>query len=373
MKLVCLMLIVGMFSCTYQGHVTPWPENTDNRGRSFTSGKLSEIATEIIAIPLDTNSNCRMGTIKQIRRDGADLFILSGSTLYHFDRKGRFINTITSSEGCNFRVRDYVVDPVRKQLVVLGTRQAIHYFSYNGELLGKKELNPASCPWQALIKLSYYDNHIWATAQSIVSRGNNPIVACCEKWLYKFDRDFNLLEGTRLNEIELGRPCVGGNFLPELSVVNNRIYAYSPSFQKDKLLRDTLYITSANRAGAYATAQHKMAVAYNGNICPIGYENPVSMLPFKMSNRFLLSSYDTNISPERNYLFCYDRETCRSFMLDKGFDDNFYNTGLVSGLHSVDVYNGELWYSKSGKDLLDSFPERNESDNPVLFFVKLRV
>lgn len=372
MKLVCLMLIAAMFSCTYQGHVTPWPQNVDNRGLCSTSGKLSEIVTEIIAIPLDTTPDCRLGSIKQLRRDGADLFVLSGSKLYHFDKRGRYINTLTTRDGCDFPVRDYVVDPVRKQLIVLGTEQAVYYFSYTGRQLARKELL-TDCSWQTLIKLSHYNNHIWVTADNLLSDESGNTVAYYEKWLYKFDMDFNFLESVKLHTVNLGRPCLGGNFSPELSVVNDKLYAYSPSVQKDELLRDTLYLVSINKLEPTIRMHSKITMLENKKHVSLGSQYPVCMMPFRVGNRFLISSYHANSSKDKNYLFCYDRETFRSFMLDNGFEDNFYETGLVSDLQPVDVYNEELWYSKSGKDLLKSFPERKENDNPVLFFVKLKV
>lgn len=372
MKLVCLMLIAAMFSCTYQGHVTPWPENMDNAGLCSASGKLSEIVTEIIAIPLDTTPYCRLGSIKQVRRDGGDLFILSGGKLYHFDRSGRYINMLKSSDGSDFPVRDYVLDPVRKRLIVLGAEQAVHYFSYTGLQLARKELR-TDCSWLTLIKLSHYNDHIWITANNLVPDKNDNTITCYEKWLYKFDMDFNFLESVKLHAVDLGRPCLCGNFSPEFSVVDDKLYAYSPSAEKDELLRDTLYLVSTNRLEPTIRKHANITLFEDEGRTSLGIQYPVCMMPFRVGSRFLVSSYHANVSKDKNYLFCYDRETFRSFMLDNGFEDNFYETGLVPDLQPVDVHNEELWYSKSGKDILNSFPEREETDNPVLFFVKLKV
>lgn len=79
------------------------------------TGTLSDVADEVIAIPLETNTRCLLSHARQIKRDGNDLFLLSKRQLYHFDCSGKFIYQITHCEQAyknNLLVSDYVIDPV---------------------------------------------------------------------------------------------------------------------------------------------------------------------------------------------------------------------------------------------------------------------
>jgi len=53
-------------------------------------------------------------------------------------------------------------------------------------------------------------------------------------------------------------------------------------------------------------------------------------------------------------------------------DDNFYKTGKILELQSIDLQSNTYCYYKSGKELAYSFPDLTNKDNPVLFIVKMK-
>ena len=106
--------------------------------RSNLTGALSDIADEVIAIPLQDSGTHSIKEAKYIRQEGDNLFLISNETLYRFNRKGEFICRITHPD--DIRVAGYVVNPANQQLIVLGNTDDIFYYSFNGDLLTRKKL-----------------------------------------------------------------------------------------------------------------------------------------------------------------------------------------------------------------------------------------
>ena len=54
-----------------------------------------------------------------------------------------------------------------------------------------------------------------------------------------------------------------------------------------------------------------------------------------------------------------------------GFTDNVFITGKIQ-LSSIGLFSNEFYFYKWHDDLSESFPERTEKDNPVLFIGSLK-
>ena len=154
-------------------------------------GSLSDVAEEVIAIPLETNGHCSLKKIKMIKRDREDIFLVSDRRLYHFNSSGQFLGQITAYRPGTkqpVELADYAVDPVRDRLIVIGTGQEVYYYDYNGQLLFQSIL-PQDASWKTFGHMAYYDNHLWATIDLVNSE--NKQAPTVEQWLYKFDLGFN--------------------------------------------------------------------------------------------------------------------------------------------------------------------------------------
>lgn len=318
------------------------------------TGNLSDVAEEVTAIPLETNLHCQLGHVHRIKRDGNHLFLLSKHQLYHFSCSGKFINQITytgQSHKNSFTVSDYVVDPIHKQLIVMDDKLNAHYFNYEGDYLGRIDLSKHRT-WNSLFKLSYYDNHLYATAERQIQRKEAGNRYCVEQWLYKFDTTFNEVETRRLTNVELGRFTLEQAFAPEVAVVNQQVYVQSPAVQPDLLLRDTLYLINQNKLD-------------------ITDDYPY-ILPIRINKRFLISTHYNAQVEEKSYTFCFDRLKNQAYNVAGGLTDNFYQTGNVPELQPMDINSNYYCYCKTGKDVEELFPERTTDSNPVLFIIKLK-
>ena len=80
---ICLIALYGWIG--YQViHTTDLPQCQPE-------GSLSDVAEEVIAIPLKTNGHCSLNKIKMIKRDREDIFLVSDRQLYHFNSSGQFL------------------------------------------------------------------------------------------------------------------------------------------------------------------------------------------------------------------------------------------------------------------------------------------
>ena len=138
----------------------------------------------------------------------------------------------------------------------------------------------------------------------------------------------------------------------EIAVKNGHVYVQAPSLQPAHILNDTLYLINSNQ----------LTIT----------EDYAKILPLQIGTRFLISTHYDPTLPERSYTFCYDQRRTKAYHVQGGLDDNFYKTGKILELQSMDLQSNTYCYYKSGKELAYSFPDLTNKDNPVLFIVKMK-
>jgi len=309
-------------------------------------GALSEIADEVVAVPLKHTQEYKIKNARHVRQVGSNLFLVSNDALYRFSIDGEFLGRLTDPDV--IKVGGYIIDSSYRQLIVLGNQDDIHYYSFDGELLGTKKLK-SDLPHQRIQTASMYGENIWMAEERLTLDTDTQMVTS-EYVAVKYDRSFNQIESRSIRSAELGREQeLPFSFHPELAVHpdTGRLYVYSPSFNPEALLRDTLYLYgNKNRIAATSDA--------------------VLSYPIRMGSRFWIS----NNEPQES-IFCYDTKRGHCWQLANGLEDNFYNTGEITTLRSMDIYNNNYYYFKSGDEVKEAFPEAT-SDSLILFIVKVK-
>jgi hypothetical protein len=339
MKVPLFLLFCAVVSCVHQREKHSSTDDVETRNC------LSEISAEVVAVPLETNSFCRFGEVRQVKCDTRDLFVRSENGIYRFDRTGKFRNCLSTDAGRP--ICDFALNPGRKQVMVLDSLQQLHCFTYGGQALFRMDLG-TNAPWQTILGIACYDDSLWVATERLTPDHR------FEKRIVRMDFSGQVEEDYTLTEVNLGRFSLPCNYSLELSVVGNRLYAYAPFSSKETILRDTLHLLSGNL------------------LPPAGAPGTIQVMPVRTNGRFLFASYRENVSERENYLFLYDREKDKAYPLH-GFMDDFYQTGPVTNLQAVDMHSGEYCYCKSGKEVAHVFPGRSETANPVLFLFKLTV
>jgi hypothetical protein len=344
-KLPLLLLFLAVVSCMHRG------KTASSSGDSEITDSLSDISSKITAIPLETNPQCLLSELKQVKQSDSFIFIWSGNDIYRFNHQGVFINRITQNN--HFPVHHFTINPDNQQVIVLDTLNLIHSYSFDGNILYTEDAE-TGLPGQAILDLLYHNHSLWAVTEKL-SDDNR-----FEKWLYELDLSFRPLEGMKYTSVDLGHFFVESSFDSKLYVADRKICVYSSFLSKKTLLADTLFIITSGQLNP----NRLFPLREFGNVCA------AYSLPFFLNKRYLIASYQTHQTESENYLFCFDRKTNKAFNLS-GFTDDLYQTGVVKDLQPLDPNNQEYYFYKSGKEVIASFPEREENANPVLFVVKL--
>lgn len=211
--------------------------------RSNPTGALSDIADEVIAIPLQDSGTHSIREAKYIRQEGDNLFLISNETLYRFNRKGEFICRITHPD--DIRVAGYVVNPANQQLIVLGNTDDIFYYSFNGDLLTRKKLKCDLPENRHMLSISMHNNRIFTT-EECVHGDTAGKTATIEKQIVEYDSSFHKLQSHTIRPVDLERSaCPIGCLAPEVAVEpgSGTVYAYAPPINPGTYY-GTLYILS---------------------------------------------------------------------------------------------------------------------------------
>ena len=320
------------------------------------TGSLSDVAEEVIAIPLEPAGDYQIKKARNVRQEGKNLFLISDETLYRYSRNGEFICRITNP--AEIKVAGYVVNQLQHELIVLGNTDDIFYYSYEGELLEKKKLK-SDLPEQKMLSVSMHKDRIWMMEEH-VSVDTETNISKIEKQVVGYDTSFRKKETRKLIHSDLGREqYMPACFSPQLFVDkgSDLLYAHSPSLQPEHLLTDTLYLKQR----------------WRNQLISAWYDNSVPLFPVNPGSRFWLSTYTCSSDESLSYTFFYDTKTEQGIQVQGGFHDNFYQTGRVEEIENMDMYNQTYCFCKSGKDVENLFPDKTKGDeNVVLFIVKLK-
>ncbi len=315
-------------------------------------GCLTDIADEVTAIPLHPIDD-EIKNITNLYQEGDNLFLISNRILYRFDNNGQFICRITNPE--RIEVANYMVDSLHQRLIVLGNVDDVHFYSFNGDLLETKKMQNES-PYYRILSANMIRQEVWITEECAFHDSDTGSF-CIQKQVVRYDSSFNKISAYPLFVADLSEKEICRSFgRLELGIDKDsgKVYAYAPPLSPDNLLRDTLLL------------KRKELTSGNSVIA-----DEITIYPFRFGQRFWIASsypYDT----EKSYTYCFDQRSNKSWQLAEGFEDDFYHTGSISELRSMDIYNNTCYFSKAGNEVKESLIENMNVDNPVIFIVKLK-
>lgn len=321
---------------------------------SATTGLLSDIAKEVTAIPLKTFGKATVPNVRNVQQEGANLFLISDDILYRFHRSGELIAPVTDPQ--LIAVAGYLIDPVRRCLVVMGNEDEVHFYSFDGNLLDAKKISESG-GHKRIHTAALYDNRIW-TAEECLRLDPDTHTCCIEKQVVEYDSSFQKIKTHAITSAQLYN---GSNihsschFELAVSEHTGELYAYTPSIDPDNLLRDTLLIKQRQ-------ILHADKPGTRG----------ITAYPLRFGTRYWISSYEDPGHSGLYRTFCFDRDSGQSWHIKEGFKDNFYHTGDISRLHPSDMYGNLYYFCKSGEETKSNALNKSEPGNAVVFMVKLK-
>jgi hypothetical protein len=283
-------------------------------------GVLSDITDKVVSIPMETPDSGKVTHIKRVLKDGDDIFLISNNRLLHYDISGKFINPVAQDIVENDEyIGSYTLNTDQRQVIVIDSQRNITVYSYAGKLLSKTALPHE---WYRISALEYYKGHLWATAETLAETNEPDNSYTIKNNLYQFDYRMNIISKTALRTADTGRERLWeGNCINELLADDEGLYAYSSPYTQDYLLDDTLHILK----------QKKIPSLHTGEIAGRG-----CIYNLRKGHRFFIAN--------NGFTFCYDNKNHTAYRLNKGFKDNFFDTGNVSRFQPVDIYGNTYCY-----------------------------
>jgi hypothetical protein len=296
------------------------------------SGALSDISNNVIPVNLKGQHIADVQQIRKVQKDGNNIFLLSEDKLLHFDINGNFLNYIASDISDNEEsfIASYTIDSDKHQIIVIDSSRNICKYNYNGKLISKLKITHS---WNKMTAFTYHKGYLWATAETIEKHDDNSLWVVNN--LYKLDTDMNEISRDRLHPTEKGRDILFESLhAHEILVDEQGVYAYRPPVDMKYLLDDTLNILYRNSTPMKLLRRN--------------YHEQASLYPVRKSKHFMISTfYNTQ---DDHYTFCYDKSNNTAYMLQKGFKDDFYNTGYITDLQPVDNNNSTYCYINSSDE-----------------------
>ncbi|MDR3266223.1 MAG: 6-bladed beta-propeller [Tannerella sp.] len=324
-RTVYLLVTIILITYGYQAYKAV-SEHLNDRIKIKMKGVLSDITDKVASIPLETPDSSEVTNVKRVLKDEDNIFLISNNRLLHYDISGKFKNHIARDVAENDEyIRSYTLNVEQRQVIVIDSQRNILTYSYNGNFISKKTL---SHQWQKISALEFYNGYLWAAAETYVKSNDSENSYKIVNKLFKIDYQMNIVSETVLKTVDVGRKqMLNFGYATEILSGEDGLYAYSSPYNMKYLLEDTLHILQ----------QKKIPVLHIGEIFGSG-----CIYNVRRGGRFFISN--------NGFTFCYDDRNHTAYQLNKGFKDNFFDTGFVSDLQPVDVYCNTYCYMNTAEN-----------------------
>ncbi|TGV03408.1 6-bladed beta-propeller [Flavivirga rizhaonensis] len=313
---------------------------------------LSEIADEIIAIPLETNDDCLISFISRVIMTKDYYFVLS-SDLYQFNKKGKFIRQIGErGRGPNeySRINSIAVDG-EEQTIFMATGQKLLAYNFDGKI-------KQGIKFKKFVEfMSFTDEELLIISTEMgIEQENNKFKNVTK--LHKVSRRLNVKDSILVKSIDLKKQS--GTFYSGAQYISNfgkQLYLYYPVLMKESIIRDTLYKIDDEKLLPFLKLNFK--------------RKKDKHLLFKniyRSKNFLFSEYNYN---RQQYFFCYDFKSNKQMNMKSGFEDDILKTG-VAKLIPLDKKSGLMLFIKEAHQVSEIIEGVDENDNPILMLAQLK-
>lgn len=328
------------------------PLRTDSTG-------LSEIASGIKKIMLETNDSCLITGIQEIEQSANYIFINDGGKrVLQFDIAGKFIRQIGNEgrgPGEYMSILNLAVDS-GNNLIYVATIRKILCYEFSGRFLNEIKQENLS---EFIIVAG---NSLWSVSTKMGIKNNKNSYTNTTK-LIRYT-----LEGSPLDTIiirNLMLPELSGTIFQQayyISDVGQTQYLYCPVLLRESIIRDTLYEVKGSNLIPFI----KLDFGEAGEV--IDGKKQIFIRNIYCTTNYLFTEY---YFEKKNRFYCLDRIKKSAFNVSEGFTDNYYGTGIIQ-LRPLDLKKGIMFFVKEAYELTGKIEGVSESSNPVIFIVELK-
>lgn len=321
---------------------------------------LSDIASNVDYIALETNESCLITRIQNIELADQYIFINdAGRRILQFDTSGKFIRQIGREgrgPGEYSVIRGIAADIKNSILYVSCFSRKILSFDFNGELSNEINQEPSA------EFITVVDENLWSvsTRMGIESEDNKYVnIASLTIYYPKNDNSDTLIIK------KVGLTGMSGTSDPQawhISDLGCSQFLYYPVLLSEPLIRDTLYEVKGDNLIPFL----KLDFGLN-DPSPEGSRQLLIRNIYR-TNRYIFAEYVYN---RNQNIFCYDITQSKNYNTDRSFTDNFFDMGIVQ-LRPLDLKNEKMYFVKDGFEIEGKIERMTENCNPVIFIVTLK-
>ncbi len=320
---------------------------------------LSDIASDVDYLVLETNESCLITRIQNIELTDQYIFINdAGRCVLQFDSSGKFIRQIGRKgrgPGEYSVIRGIAANIINGTLYVSCFNRKILSFDFNGQLINEMKQEPSA------EFITVVDDMLWSvsTRMGVESEDNNYFnIASLTRYHPQNKSDTLIIKKIVLSG-------VSGTMDPQawhISDLGCSQFLYYPVLLSEPLIRDTLYEVKGDNLIPFL----KLDFGLN-DPSPEGNRQLLIRNIYR-TNRYIFAEYIYN---QNQNIFCYDLTQNKNYNIDRGFTDNFFDMGIVQ-LRPLDLKNEIMYFVKEGFEIEGKIEGVSENCNPVIFIVTLK-
>lgn len=320
---------------------------------------LSQIAEDVIAVPLGEMPDRPLSTIFSVVRSCENIFVLEQEDIRRFDKNGHFLNTIGKKghgPGEYTYLAGFCVDTTGRYVYAL-TAQGIFRYSYEGEISAHyKNIRGLSN------ELAFIQDRLYVFSEKLGQKTADENGFLNTTTLYRFNRDLDLEDSLRVRTLKLSSMSgtVWNKSFP-FSAVGKEIYVYKSILLKMPFLADTLYRIS--------DWQLVPELRLDFGVSP-GADGKMEMVITNLyrTKRFIFCDLQGR---RENTYFCYDLKSGQGYYTSGNYKEDRI-CSMKADLCPLNMEKGEMYFVKEGYELEGKMEGITENSNPVIFFVKLK-
>lgn len=311
---------------------------------------ISNLASSINQIQLETNEHALLGVIKDIKFYDDKFYINDSNQILVFDNKGKFLLKLGKQGGGPGEygiVYSMAIDSHSNLIYVSSVRKLI-VFSSDHKLLKERKFP------MGLAYLNVVNKKLVIVSDEIVGDFDNGFTS--NTTLYELSPDLLVNDSSLIRKVSIDENrSVGSNFKFYMSSDNLGDYFFKPVLTQESIFPDTLYQLEEIRLSPYK----KIEFRKSQKLDPDGLISPL-MLSIVNSTSYIICEYfqDGDLM-----FFLYDKNTSKSYNLKGGILDE---NGTPVILRPLDTTNDTFYYVKSAEYISGS----NEELNPIIGIVK---
>jgi hypothetical protein len=313
---------------------------------------LTDLASSINEIQLETNKNAFLGLIKDVKCFNSKLYINDGNQILVFNNDGDFLLKLGhkgAGPGEYGIVYSMTIDS-NKNLIYVSSVRKIIIFTEDNKIVNEKKY-PMLIPY-----INFTEGKLLLISDEIV--GNYDKGHINNTIIYKLSPDLFIEDSLIVRKVNVDENIsIGYNYKFYISNNESGSYFYKPVLAQHSVYPDTIHQLNDIRLSPYKSIVFEKSQKLNSD----GLISPL-MVNIVNSTSYIICEY---MMDNERMLYIYNKANSKGHNLKEGiFDDK----GEPLVLRPLDLENDIFYYTKPSK----FSGMGNEEMNPIIGIVKLK-